>query len=72
MSELRIVPCELADANAFVRAHHRHHPAVIGHKFSQAVVDANGEVRGTLGSETVTTRADADGQFRLTFAPREQ
>lgn len=36
---LEIVPCELAEANAFVSQHHRHHPPVVGHKFSLAVVD---------------------------------
>lgn len=33
---LRIVPCELDEANAFVERVHRHHPPVIGHKFSLA------------------------------------
>ena len=35
MSE-RLALCAvcLADANAFVREHHRHHKAVVGHKFS--------------------------------------
>jgi hypothetical protein len=28
------VPVSLAEANAFVSEHHRHHPAVQGHKFS--------------------------------------
>ena len=33
---------ELADANAFVAAHHRHHKAVVGHKFSLgAMLDGN-------------------------------
>ena len=33
---LQIVPCELAEANAFVTQHHRHHRPVVGHKFSIA------------------------------------
>jgi hypothetical protein len=34
---LTIVPLELAEANAFVRTHHRHHGEVRGHKFSIGV-----------------------------------
>jgi hypothetical protein len=34
---LQIVPCELGEANEFVRAQHRHHGEVVGHKFSLAV-----------------------------------
>jgi hypothetical protein len=36
---LEVVPCELSEANEFVRLHHRHHKAVVGHKFSLAVSD---------------------------------
>jgi hypothetical protein len=43
---LQIVPCDLADANAFVAVHHRHHGPVIGHKFSIGVTDAAGSLRG--------------------------
>lgn len=31
---LRLIPMSLKAANAFVNAHHRHHRAVTGHKFS--------------------------------------
>jgi hypothetical protein len=55
--QLRIVPCELSEANAFVSAHHRHHPAVVGHKFSQAVVDKAGTIRGVA----ITGRPNARG-----------
>lgn len=34
MSKLAAVPISLEEANAFVSEHHRHHRAVIGHKFS--------------------------------------
>ncbi|MDP3720796.1 MAG: hypothetical protein Q8T13_23790 [Acidobacteriota bacterium] len=37
-ARLRIVPCDLDQANSFVARHHRHHPPVRGHKFSVAVV----------------------------------
>lgn len=43
---LEIVPMELADANAFVVEHHRHHAAVVGHKFSIGVTDEAGTLRG--------------------------
>ncbi len=43
--KLAIVPCDLAEANAFVQQHHRHHGAVIGHRYSIAVADETG-VRG--------------------------
>ncbi|MBB3004431.1 hypothetical protein FHX57_006813 [Paraburkholderia tropica] len=36
---LVIVPIDLAEANAFVSVHHRHHKPVIGHKFSIAAAD---------------------------------
>lgn len=43
---LTIVPISQADAFAFVTRHHRHHDAPIGHKFSIAVADTTGEIRG--------------------------
>lgn len=36
---LDIVPVSLAEANQFVRVHHRHHGAVNGHKFSIGATD---------------------------------
>ena len=45
-SKLTIIPCELNDANAFVRLHHRHHAPCVGHKFSLAVTDAEEVIRG--------------------------
>lgn len=44
----------------------RGQPIVIG-----GTAAPGGEVRGTLGTQTVTARADAQGQFRLTFAARD-
>lgn len=43
---LVIVPATLPEANEFVRRHHRHHRPVPGHKFSLAVADESGVVRG--------------------------
>jgi hypothetical protein len=39
--KLDIVPCELDEANEFVRIHHRHHQKVQGHKFSLGVTDGS-------------------------------
>lgn len=33
-NRLVVVPIDLAEANAFVAQHHRHHKPVVGHKFS--------------------------------------
>lgn len=38
MSALSLVPLDLAEANAFVAEHHRHHRPVVGHKFSLGAV----------------------------------
>lgn len=35
---LALTPIELAEANAFVRQHHRHHGKVVGHKFSLGAI----------------------------------
>lgn len=43
---LRIVPIELAHANAFIEAHHRHHGRVQGHRFSLGAVDGDGRLVG--------------------------
>ena len=43
---LRVTPINLAEANAFVSEHHRHHKPVPGAKFSLAVSDSEGRVRG--------------------------
>lgn len=45
-SRLTVIPCDLADANAFVSQHHRHHKPVPGHKFSLAVCDETATIRG--------------------------
>jgi hypothetical protein len=43
---LEIVPVSFRDAKAFVALHHRHHDPPRGHKFSVAVADDQGELRG--------------------------
>ena len=39
--KLATVPLDLDEANAFIRSHHRHHGAVVGHKFSIGAVVAD-------------------------------
>lgn len=43
---IRVTPISLAEANAFVAQHHRHHAPVPGAKFCLAVSDASDAVRG--------------------------
>lgn len=43
---LTIAPITLREANAFVTAYHRHHKASRGHRWSSAVVDESGALRG--------------------------
>lgn len=43
---LRIAPTNLAKANAYVALYHRHHGRTQGQKFSIAVKDEDGSVRG--------------------------
>lgn len=55
---LHLMPVSLSDANAFVSAHHRHHPPVIGHKYSIAIHDGE-SVRGVvIVSRPVARRLD--------------
>lgn len=59
-SRLRIRAISLRDANAFIDLVHRHHKPVTGHKFSLAVIDDDGEVRGvaTVGRPVARHRDD--------------
>lgn len=51
---LTVVPMTLAQANAFIREHHRHSRAVPGAKFAIGVQNENGEICGvaTVGRPT--------------------
>lgn len=59
---LTIVPVSLADANAFVAEHHRHHKRVVGHKFSIGVIDDGGRLRGVGIIGRPVARARDDGR----------
>jgi hypothetical protein len=59
VSKLRITPTTLAEANAFVATHHRHHKPVTGTKFALAVSDGSNTVRGVaLVGRPVSRHAD--------------
>jgi len=58
---LTIVPLTLRAANDFVERTHRHHGAARGCKFSLAVVDEAGAVRGVAIVGRPTSRARDDG-----------
>lgn len=58
---LHIVPCELDEANAFVEQHHRHSPPARIHRFSIAVVDEDGTVRGVAIVGNPKSRVLQDG-----------
>lgn len=59
--KLTIVPCTLAEANEFIRQYHRHHLPVIGHKFSIAVADETGKIRGVSVIGRPVSRSLDDG-----------
>jgi hypothetical protein len=58
---LSVVPITLAEASEFVRRHHRHHPPSAGHKFSLAVADDAGTVRGVAVVGRPVARGNEDG-----------
>jgi hypothetical protein len=57
---LALLPITLADANAFVQRLHRHHPPVVGHKFSLAAVKG-GQVVGVAIIGRPVSRVRDDG-----------
>lgn len=58
-SRLQIVPCHFDEACAFVKQHHRHHRPPVGHRFSLAVADEAGVVRGVaIVGRPVARKAD--------------
>ena len=59
--DLRIVPCNLETANDFVRRLHRHNRPVVGAKFSVAVTDCSGELRGVAIAGRPVSRHFDDG-----------
>lgn len=58
---LRVVPIGLRAANEYVVQHHRHHGSVRGHKFSVAVRDESGALRGVAIAGRPVARQLDDG-----------
>ena len=57
---IRLVPTTLREANAFVKAHHRHHKPVTGHKFSIGCA-AEGRLVGVVIAGRPVSRYLDDG-----------
>lgn len=58
---LHVVPIALDEARAFIAEHHRHHVPPVGHKFSLAVADESGAVRGVACIGRPVARGLDDG-----------
>lgn len=58
MKGFSTVPIELAEANAFIREHHRHHGEVVGHKFSLGAVKDGRIVGVSIVGRPVARRRD--------------
>ena len=58
---LTVTPIDFAEANAFVSAYHRHHKPMPGCKFSIAVSDLDGKVRGVAMVGRPVARMSDDG-----------
>ena len=58
---LAVTPVHFAEANAFVEAHHRHHKPMLSARFSVAVSDESGKVRGVLIAGRPVSRMLQDG-----------
>lgn len=61
MPKFSVVPLPLDEANAFIAEHHRHHPRVVGHKFSLGVSDSGGQIRGVAVVSRPVARMLDDG-----------
>lgn len=58
---IHVAPLSLAEANAYVAQHHRHHRPVPGAKFCIAVSDDQGVVRGVAIVGRPVARGNDDG-----------
>lgn len=58
---LKTVPLELKEANAYVKAHHRHHPPVYRDKFRLGCTDDLGNLCGIIQIARPVSRALDDG-----------
>lgn len=58
---LVLLPCELSEAKAFIRQHHRHHRPPVGHRFSLKAV-ADGKTVGVAVVGRPVARYLQDGE----------
>ncbi len=58
---LQITPIHFDEANAYVEAYHRHHKPMLSARFSIAVSDETGKVRGVLIAGRPVARMLQDG-----------
>ncbi|HMN09321.1 MAG TPA: hypothetical protein PKC83_11095 [Gemmatimonadaceae bacterium] len=64
---LSLVPVTLEEANDFVAQHHRHHPPVVGHKFSVGVADEGDRLCGVvIVGRPVSQRLDDGATLEVT------
>lgn len=63
---LRVCPLDLDEANEFVARHHRHHPPVVGHKFSLGALDATGVVGVAIIGRPVSRMRDDGATLEVT------
>lgn len=63
---LELAPCTLADANAFVTEHHRHHRKVVGHKFSLAAMQGPRLCGVVIVGRPVSRHRDDGGTLEVT------
>lgn len=66
MSKLRRTVVSLAEANAFVAAHHRHHKPVWGHKFSIGALSEAGLVGVVIVGRPVSRLRDDGRSLEVT------
>ena len=65
--KLRVRLTTLRVANAFVRAHHRHHRPAVGHRFSLMVMDSARRIRGVaIVGRPVARRSDDGRTYEVT------
>ncbi len=63
---MRVVPLDLAEANAFVAEHHRHHKPVVGHKFSLGAALAEKIVGVVIVGRPVSRMRDDGATLEVT------
>lgn len=63
---LEIVPINFAEANAFVKLHHRHHGKVAGHKFSIGLSDGEKIVGVAIVGRPVSRNLDDGWTLEVT------